>query len=249
MTARLARLCRHPVKGIGGEALAEARLTPSGVMPGDREWALLHQGGQRHVDGQPDRWLPKSCFLQGAACAALQAVKGGWLDDSHLRLTHPDRPELTFAPEHEGQRLIDWVAPLWPDDLPQPVRLVRAPVFWTDSRQPWISILSLSSLAELEARMTQPLGTDRWRGNLWIDGWEPLAERDLIGSTIRNGEVELLVVQPITRCAATSADSQTGRLDCDMPRSLREHYGHSDFGIYAQVVTGGVIRQGDEVRI
>ncbi|MFT4013362.1 MAG: MOSC domain-containing protein [Paracoccus sp. (in: a-proteobacteria)] len=253
MTARIARIRRHPIKSIGGEDLPRSPLEAARRLPGDRLWAVLTEGGERHAgDGpRPGRWLPKSCFMRGAASAALQAVQGGWGEGAPqgpITLTHPDLPALSFDPETEGQRLIDWLAPLWPKDKPAPTRLVQGPTGWTDVNQPWLSILSLSSLADLETRLGRPLGIERWRGNVWVEGWAPYAERDLIGRTLFLGGAELRVTQTIGRCPATSADTATGHLDSDMPEALRQQFGHSDFGIYAEVVTGGEIALKDEIR-
>ncbi|AGT09989.1 MOSC domain-containing protein [Paracoccus aminophilus] len=251
MSARLSLIRRHPIKSIGGERLETVALQPSRPLPGDRLWALLHQGGERHAGAVPERWLPKSCFLQGAKCASLQAVQGGWGQPEpgrKITLSHPDRPDLSFDPETEGQRLIDWILPLWPEAFPAPTRLVRAPVAFADASQPYVSILSLSTLAALEAKLGQSFGVERWRGNLWIEGWAPEEERSLIGQVLTIGEVELRVVEPITRCPATSASALSGLIDIDMPATLEHVFGHRDFGVYAQVVTGGTIHCGDEVR-
>lgn len=252
MTARLAHIHRHPIKSIGGEELGRVSLGAARRLPGDREWAVLTEAGERNAqasqtDGQPDRWLPKSCFVRGVSAAPVQAVRGGWQGD-RLALQHPDQPDLTFDPETEGARLVDWLVPLWPAEAPAPTRLVRGAAIWTDQKWPWVSILSLSSLADLEARCGQPLGIDRWRGNLWVEGWAPFAERELIGQAIRIGPVELRVTAHIGRCEATSANTKTGRRDIDMLATLERHYGHTDFGIFAEVVTGGEIETGCEVR-
>lgn len=252
MIARIARIRRHPIKSIGGQDISRTPLDPARRLPGDRQWALLTEGGERHAgEGlHPSRWLPKSCFLRGAASAALQAIQGGWVGDAPsgaIRLSHPQRPDLVFDPETEGARLVDWVSPLWPDEKPLPTRLVQGPCGWTDVNQPWISILSLSSLRDLEARLGQPLGIERWRANLWIDGLDAYAERDLVGRILTIGQVELRVTETIGRCPATSADTATGQVDIEMPAALNTQFGHEDFGIYAEVVTGGEIALNDEI--
>lgn len=251
MTAHLALIRRHPIKSVGGEGLDGVTLQAGYRLPGDREWAVLTQAGERHAlasqtDGQPDRWLPKSCFLRGVASSDLQAIVGGW-DDGQLHLSHPRAGTITLDPATQGPQLIDWLRPLWPADAPAPTRLVRGAAVWTDQRQPLVSVLSLSSLAQLEQQCGQPLGTHRWRGNLWVDGWAPFAERDLIGRTIRIGSVELRVTDHIGRCDATSADPDTGTRDIDMVQTLDRLYGHTDFGIFAEVVTGGPVRLQDQV--
>lgn len=243
---RLAHLFRYPVKSIGGEALDAAALEPSRPLPGDRRFAVLHEDGLRHLaNGALDRWLPKAAFVRGVASAPLQAIRGGW-DGACLVLTHPGRPTLRFDPATGDAPLIDWLQPLWaPAGKAPAARLVEGPQALTDVNRPFVSILSLSSLALVEERFGRALGVDRWRGNLWIDGWAPLAERGLLGRRIRVGEVELDVVEPIGRCAATSADTETGCLDGDTPAELERHFGHQDFGVYAEVRTPGTIRPGD----
>lgn len=250
MTATLSLIRRHPIKSIGGERIAEVTLHASRPLPGDRLWALLHEGGERHASVDPARWLPKSCFLQGAKAAPLQAVSGGWGTPDpgrEITLTHPDLPDLRFDPETEGARLTDWVRPLWPENFPAPTRLVRAASAWADVSQPYVSILSRATLAVIEEETGLAIGTDRWRGNLWVDGWQPEQERGIIGRILTIGGVELRVAEPITRCPATSANTLTGRHDLDMPATLQKLFGHRDFGVYAQVVTGGTVRIGDEV--
>ncbi|WP_295042397.1 MOSC domain-containing protein [uncultured Paracoccus sp.] len=251
MTARLAHIRRHPIKSIGGEGLDRVTLAPARRLPGDREWAVLTAAGERNAQasecgGQPDRWLPKSCFLRGVQSAAVQAISGGWTGE-RLTLRQPTQPDLSFDPDTEGPALIDWLRPLWPANAPEPTRLVRGAGIWTDQKWPWISILSLSSLADLEHRAGQPLGIHRWRGNLWVDGWAPWAERDLIGQVIRIGNVELRVTDQIGRCDATCANTETGERDIDMLATLERLYGHTDFGIFAEVVTGGDIALNDRV--
>lgn len=252
MTARLAHIRRHPVKSVGGEGLDRVTLAPARRLPGDREWAVLTDAGERNAEtsqagGEPDRWLPKSCFVRGVRAPQAQAITGGW-QEGRLALRHPARPDLVIDPETQGDRLIDWLRPLWPADAPAPTRLVRGAGIWTDQKWPWISILSVASLADLEHRTGQALGLHRWRGNLWVDGWEPWAERGLIGRIIRIGGTELRVTDHIGRCDATSADTETGDRDIDMLATLERLYGHTDFGVFAEVVTGGAIALGDGVQ-
>jgi uncharacterized protein YcbX len=119
----------------------------------------------------------------------------------------------------------------------------------TDSDFPSVSILSLASLADLSARMGQPLSADRWRGNLWLDGAAPWAEWDWIGRTLHIGQAELRIEERITRCRATSANPETGRIDADTPGGLDAAFGHQDFGLYAVVTRGGTISLGDTVTL
>lgn len=251
MTARLTHIFRHPVKSAGGETLDWVELAPGQPLPGDRRYAVLHASAVQHLDGDElRRWLPKSAFLRGAAAAPLQAISGGW-DGDHLVLTHPDRPPLRFDPARDEAALLDWLASLWtPSGKAPAARLIEGPQALTDVSQPWLSLLSLSSLRDLEGRLSQNIGTRRWRANLWVEGWEPYAERDMQLHRIRIGEtVVLKLTERIGRCDATSVDTDTGLIDLDMPRALQEQFWHQDFGIYAEVETGGRIQPGDLVEV
>lgn len=252
MTAQLTRIERFPIKSIGGERLDRVTLEAGRILPGDRAFAVLHADATRHLeDGELRKWLPKSAFLRGAAGPSLQAVRGGWDEAGRaLHLTHPARAPLSLTPEAgENAALNEWLSPLWPADKARPVALVSAPVPLTDIREQWVSILSLSSLEALEAALGRPLGTDRWRGNLWISGWAAWAEREMIGTRLRIGGAELIIRERIGRCAATSACTETGQLDGDMPATLTALQGDADFGLYAEVITGADIASGDTVEV
>lgn len=250
MTATLARICRYPVKSIGGEDLDAVTLTAGEAMPGDRRFAVMHEAALHHLhQGALRKWLPKSAFARGAAAAALQAVRGGWRGD-RLVLTHPDLAPLEVDPVAQPDAVAAWIQPLWaPSGKAPAARLVEGPQALSDTKHPWVSVLSLSSLNALEQRLGRPLGIRRWRGNLWIDGWEPFAERELRLRRLRIGAVELKLTEHIGRCPATSADTETGRLDCDMPAELEAALGDRFFGIYAEVTAGGTIRPGDAVQL
>ncbi|NHF73806.1 MOSC domain-containing protein [Paracoccus xiamenensis] len=256
MTGRLEQIWRYPVKSIGRERLDHVRLTRAERLPFDRHWAVLHETTlERLADqlGDGDEiagWMPKSAFLRGAAGPGLQAVSGGLRGDG-LALHHPDLGTITVVPHDpaDRDRLIDWLRPIWPDDKPAPARLVSGPEALTDTRKPYVSINAIDSLNSIENLLGKRLGTERWRGNLWIEGFDPFAELNWIGKTIRIGEAELVVREPIGRCAATSVDTDTGAPDIDMVRTLTEANGQPHFGVYAEVTRGALIAELAEITL
>ena len=245
MTGRLAAIWRHPVKGIGCEALDRVALMPERPVPGDRAWAVLREGvaatgGWQHCSG----------FLRGANGPSLMAVMARTLDDG-LELTHPDRPPLRFDPATEGARLVDWVAPLWPAGMPRPVAVVKAPdTGMTDMDYPSVSVLNTASLDALAHALDLPaLDPRRFRGNLWVDGWDAWAEFDLVGRRIAVGDAVLEITERNTRCLATHANPDTGERDADVLSTLSAQWGHRDFGVYARVLGGGDIAVGKPVTV
>lgn len=250
MTGRVARLVRHPIKSAGYEEVGEALLVAGAAFPFDRVWAVAHAAARL---AEPPEWAPKLQFLRGWGSADLMAVT--CTSDPAARqvtLAHPRRPTATFCPDDaaDGARLIDWLRPLWPDNRPEPARIVAVPgQAMTDQDQPLISINSLSSLADLSGHVGQDLSIHRWRGNIWVDGWEPMAELGMIGQDIVIGDVRLRVEEPIGRCRATAANPETGTTDIDTMAALDRAYGHTDFGVFARVIEGGRIAVGSEVTL
>ena len=245
---RLAHICRHPIKSAGFEELARVALKPGRTLPFDRAWAVAHAGAD--FGDAPARWEPKLKFLRGWAEGALMAIRSQFDDATQtVRLSHPARPDLTARLPDEGAAVVDWLRPLWPARRPAPVRLVaRADGgALTDVPDPWVSILSLTSNRILGQRLGQELSIHRWRGNLWLEGLAPWEEFDLIGREIEIGAVRLKVRERITRCRATCANPETGRLDADTLGVLEEGYGHQDFGVYAEVIAGGPVAVEDRM--
>lgn len=246
MTAQVAALWRHPIKGIGAEALTQVALTPERPLPGDRAWAIRHAGGPEDVTG----WRPCREFLRGASSATLMAITAQTNPDSAITLRHPDRPDLTIRPDADAQALIDWVLPLWPEDRPAPSRVVKAPdTGMTDVPFPSVAILNIASLRALGQRLGQELDQRRFRGNIWLDGLAPWEEFDLVGREITIGTARLKIEERITRCRATEANPDTGTRDAATLQMLQQGWGHQDFGVYARVIAAGDVALTDTAEV
>ncbi len=247
MTARIAHICRHPIKGHGREDLAAVMLTAGDGLPWDRHWAVAHEQA-RLVDG----WNPCANFARGAKAPALMAVTSQ-LDEATgtVTLNHPGCGEIRFRPDDPTDlpRFLDWARPLNPPERAQPARIVTAGRAMTDSEFPSISIFSLASNRDLGDRIGAELSPHRWRGNIWLDGVPAFAEFGWIGKRLQIGDAVLVVRERITRCRATMANPDTGTIDADTLGVLEQVYGHQDFGVYAQVVSGSTIRLNDPVTV
>jgi uncharacterized protein YcbX len=249
VSGRVAHLVRHPIKSAGFETVDRVTLTADAAFPYDRVWAVAHAAARLP---DPLAWAPKLQFLRGWAAADLMAIScQSNPDAAEVTLAHPRRPTETFRPDDplDAARLVEWLRPLWPENRPEPARVIRVPgQALTDQDQPLVSINSLSSLADLSARMGQDLSIHRFRGNIWVDGLAPWAEQALPGQEITIGTVQLRVEKPIDRCRATGANPETGLQDADTMGALQAQYGHTDFGIFARVIAGGAIALGDGLR-
>lgn len=243
----LAQIWRHPIKSHGAEALETVRLEAGKTMPWDRRWAVAHDAAK--ADGTS--WAPCANFSRGAKAPGLMAISAKTDEASgRVRLGHPELGVLDLDPEAEGDALIAWAGPLMPADRAQSARVIRVPERgMTDTDFPSISLNSLSSLRALGQKVGAELDPRRFRGNLWFEGLGPWEEFEWIGKTLRIGNAQLRVVERIGRCLATAANPMTGTRDVDTLGALEDGWGHTDFGVYAEVVESGQIRVGDEVEV
>jgi uncharacterized protein YcbX len=245
MTFTLAHIFRHPIKAHGFEEMAKAILRPGECLPDDRRWAVAHEAAKLR-----EGWNPCANFHRGAKAPALMAIRAQLSGDT-ITLSHPECADIQFRPDDEDDlpRFLAWLAPLSPEGRAQPQRIVSAGRGMTDSAFPSVAILSLASLRALSQRAGQALSPHRFRGNLWLEGTAPLEEFDWIGRNIRIGGAVLCVKERITRCKATSANPETGRIDADTLGILQDSYGHQDFGVYAEVTNGGIVALNDKAEL
>ncbi|MGB5557838.1 MAG: MOSC N-terminal beta barrel domain-containing protein [Paracoccaceae bacterium] len=247
MTGTVAQIWRHPIKSHGRESLDQVPLTAGRTMPWDRTWAVTHENTKS--DGTA--WAPCANFSIGSRAPLLQAIVAS-LDEATgtVSLTHPDRPDLRFNPDTEQGRFLEWVGPLMPQGRAASTGIVRVPDRgMTDTDFPSVSLINLASHRAFSQQLEQDLSPLRWRGNFLIDALEPWEEFDWIGKRLRIGRAELTVRECIGRCLATAANPQTGIRDVDTLKALRDGRGHTDFGVYGEVVVTGDIKVGDTLEV
>ena len=242
--ATLNQICRHPIKSFGEEVIERVLLTAGAHMPGDRVWAIAH--GKSAYDAAAPTWERSRNFVIQTLNPKLAQLSVA-LNGDTVTLTHPDIGAITAAPDRDGEALTAWLAPLTDPSVTGPFTVAKAPIGMTDFDHTHISIGSTSSLHALEGMADTQLARIRFRMNLWLDGLEPWVEQDWIGKEIAVGRVRLRIIEPCKRCNATNANPSTGVRDTDLSRLLHGAFKHMNFGVYAQVTTGGEIALGDDV--
>ncbi len=248
--ATLTQIWRHPIKSHGRETVERVLLTAGQTMPWDRVWAIAHEASKFDRSGQA--WVHCANFVLGSKAPELMAIMAVVDENAGtVTLTHPNAGAIAVNPDlpDDAARLVKWSATFVPTNRAAPAFVARANRGMTDSDFPSISINSHASLRDLSARAGVELSANRFRGNLWVDGWEAWAEFDLIGKEITVGGARLLVRERIQRCSATTANPETGKVDFDTPGFTEKTWGHKDFGVYAEVVGSGLINIGDAVEV
>lgn len=246
---QLRQIYRHPVKSLGTEALQTVTLEPGQPMPGDRRYAIAH--GNSAFDAGAPAWVSCGNFLRVANVPALSAARLTFDPDTEtIAVEHAaaERREADLSTEKGRADLLAWVAPFAEPVVPGPYRLAAVPgQSLTDSDRQVPSLMSLSSLRALGARVGTELDPRRFRGNFWIDGDGPWAEMDWVGKEISLGSVRFKVLDPIERCLATAANPKTGRRDNDPLPALRTLFGDPLFGMEIEIVSGGTVQVDDPV--
>ncbi|QFT57741.1 MOSC domain protein [Sulfitobacter sp. THAF37] len=240
------QLFRHPLKSHGREELQTVALTAGQAMPYDRLWAVAHD----HSKADGSEWAKCVNFSIGTKAPKLAAINAVLHPDGEtLTLTHPDRPDLSFRPDSEGARLIEWVQPLVPEDRAQPDRILRLTGRgFTDTDYASVSLCNMASHRAVEGKAGTDLSNLRWRGNIWFDTGLPWDELDWIGKDVTVGGAVLRVREPIRRCLHTAANPATGERDVDT-LGLLNTWDHQDFGVYAEVIRSGPVATGDKVEL
>jgi uncharacterized protein YcbX len=166
-----------------------------------------------------------------------------------ITLSHPDRADLTFDPDREGDKLIAWSKGLVPESRAQSARVIRGRQHgFSDSDFPSITLCNRASHSAIEEKLGQPISIHRWRGNLWFDGLSPWEEFDWMDRDLRIGAAILRVRERTDRCMATHNNPDTGLRDVNT-LSVLDRFGHRDFSVRAEVIKAGAITVGDKLEL
>jgi uncharacterized protein YcbX len=254
----------YPVKSCAGTALTVAQLGPRGIVH-DREFMIVDPNGAFLTQ----REVPRLALIRPA-----RASEG-------LELCAPGMPPLALRPVADGQNIMvriwrdhllavdqgrvvaDWLSTF----LHTPCRLVRQaddvvrrvdPTFAThpDDQVGFadgypLLLLSEESLADLNARLAEPLPMDRFRPNVVIRGAaEPYAEDGW--SRVALGAVECSLVKACARCVTTTTDQTTAERGAE-PLATLARYRHVPRGVlFGQNLihhAQHALRIGDTVRV
>ena len=209
-------------------------------------------------------------MVNGKQFARLQTVVPDY-DPAAQELT------LTFPDGHRAQGRVEYGDPVttrfyrrsdqapelqgpWSSELSafigHPLRIVAARTGVDRGREGGASIVSRASVGRLaEAADRQSVDARRFRMLIEIEGVAAHAEDRWVGRRVRVGESLLSMHGHVGRCLITSRDPDTAETDLPTLDVLRSYRGDETgteplpFGIYGEVLEGGVVRLGDRVSL
>jgi uncharacterized protein YcbX len=254
MTARVSWISLTPVKATMLHLVDEAELLESGVR-GDRRFYFVTERGRlvSNKDHGPLQ-LVRAEYDADADTLSLRFPEGDVVEGE---VTRGEEIETTFHTRPRAARL---VVGAWADAVSeimgQPVRLVEPSLPAPDrGRGGAASLLSTTSLD----RLAQQLGVDtvdrrRFRMNFGIEGVEAHEEDAWRGRRVQVGDAVVIPQGNVGRCAITTQNPDTGRVDLDTLKALAGYRGAVEtteplpFGIHAAVAQAGRVRVGDPVQ-
>ena len=249
MTGKVASIWRYPIKSHGRESLLQTTLKVGHPLPWDRHWAVQHNQSDHDGTG----WVSCQNFMIGARTPELAALTATLdIENRQITLMHNAHGVLTFRPDDndDSQRFLTWIRSIIPQQSMYPFRIVSAGERGlTDSTYASVSIMNTASHRAISQKLEQPIETERWRANIWLEELAPGEEFDWIDQEIRIGTATLIVRERIERCLHTAANPWTGKRDINILRLLEDGWHHRDFGVYAEVIHAGTIGIGDSAAV
>jgi uncharacterized protein len=233
VAAVVSGLYYYPVKSARGCPALRARLAPTG-FEWDRQWmtvdpkgTFLSQRTHPHLARIVPEMTPTELVLQAAGMSALRVpleVRGERLPvrvwkDACIGIDQGPAAHAWVSRVLGAQARLVRVAPdMERNANPEFAGSTPAPIGFPDSYP--LLVCNEASLEDLNARLPQRLGIERFRPNIVLRGLEAWAEDHI--DTLTIGAVKLRLVKPCTRCSIPSRDPITGEAATDPLPVLRQ---------------------------
>jgi uncharacterized protein YcbX len=260
----LAAIHCYPVKSCGGVSLARAELDRLGIRL-DRAWMVVDPAG-RFLTQREEPALARVRTELRDGQLVCRAPGAAPLELPQAGVAGPRREVQVWRHRGPGVDQGDAAAAWFEAAIGRACRLVRVPDDHARRVSPErfpgeahtafsdgypLLLLSEASLADLNARLAEPVPMDRFRPNLVVRGCEPYAEDGW--RRIRIGGVELAVVKPCPRCAIPTIEQGTGRRTGDEPlRTLAAYRRGPEGALFGQNLvhlSPGPLQLGDPVEV
>ncbi|MEP4198432.1 MAG: MOSC domain-containing protein [Aliishimia sp.] len=249
-------LFHYPIKGLSAQPLGHVTLKAGHGFPMDRAYGFARPGsGFDPLNPKP---LPKTKFVVLARDADLATLATKFDPTRQILTIARDGTSAEFDLNTERGR--DAAAGVLCDHLNfseamRPTLCSAHPHKFTDvsvvspAMMNAVSLINIESVAHFSKLIGQDVSPARFRGNIVFSGLPALSELDMMGQTLCIGDVRMKLIMRTKRCPATEVNLNTGERDLNVPKLLREQFGHSDMGVYAEILQGGLIRPGDGISV
>jgi uncharacterized protein YcbX len=112
-----------------------------------------------------------------------------------------------------------------------------------------ISLINTKSVEDFQNKTNQEIESQRFRGNIFVNGVDAWEERNWIGKIIKINDISFKVEKNIPRCVAINLKPNTDDNSLNLLQSLKKTYNHFDMGVYLTALNDGLINIGDNISI
>ncbi len=265
-SGRVAAIWRYPVKSMAGESIAEAIVTPRGLL-GARAYALLDEETGRVASAKNPRRWPN--LLQNRADFPRSPQPGEPLPPARITLrdgtiVHTDDPDASARLSAAVGRPVHVVTTFdegatsqgyrpnydWLPHRDQVFEYRTPPgTFFDGAMVHLVTTASLLAIARLAP--SSQIDPARFRPNFLIEPTEEatgFVENHWLGRKLAIGEVVLHIDRPCPRCVITTVAQENLPADVNVLRAIVEG-NRGSIGVYASVLQGGTVHRGDPVTL
>lgn len=259
----LSEIWIYPIKSIAGIQLKEARVMERG-FEFDRRWMIVDESGTF----LSQRTSPQLALLDlNITDEFLQISRRSNPEDRIETPLHPQllqELDVNIWDDKVRAWTVDPLADAWLSEfLGQPVKLVYMGdkadrqidlrysaegenVSFADG-YPYL-LISEASLADLNARLNEPVSMRRFRPNLIVSGASAFEEDTW--NKIQIGDITFRVVKPCARCVLITVDPQTAEKGAEPLKTLSSYRFENNKVLFGQNLIAdhpGILSQGDVV--
>ena len=249
---KINNIYRYPVKGLSAEALSEVHLNAHSSLQDDRRFAIAL--GSTNLDMNNWGWMPKNYFLMQAKNPSLTQLKTKYDHDTQTltifrRGKQVSRGQLSST---TGRTMIeDFLTTFMGDEARGRVQIFEAQTgeMLSDQSKPFVSLINLASVRDIGRVTGIELDPIRFRGNFYFESDAPWLENNWLNKTFNLGGATFKVIAPVGRCVATHVNPKTSKHDVNILKALQSAFGHTNCGVFAEIVQTGTVQTNDVIQI
>ena len=246
-----------PVKSVSFQSIQSCEITKNLGMANDRIFAfsrIIDLEKAKVIEKNPnDRKLNNFLTLKNSPVLN----KYNFIYESEkLTLTQDNKDLISISANDQNERLLltNKLIEL-ESSLIKPIFLLKNtdfPFFDTSHSSNVfnsMSLINLNSIKDFEKKINEKVEIQRFRANFYVDGIEPLEERNWIGKIIKINNISFKVEKNIPRCVAINLQPKTDDSSINLLQSLKKTYNNFDMGIYLTALEDGKIKLGNKVEV
>ena len=250
-----------PVKSISFQSIKCCQIKKKIGIVGDRIFAF-----SKNLDFEQVQLFEKKLEERRGKWNKILTLKNSpslnkynfMLNDNKLTLTQNNNEILTINSNEKAEYgLISNKILELESSLQKPIFLMKnndAPFFDTSISNKTllthsISLLNNKSIEDFKKKTNYEIETQRFRGNICVDGIEAWKERGWIGKVIKINNISFKVEKNIPRCVAINLKPNSDDNSLNLLQSLKKTYNHFDMGVYLTALDDGLINIGDNISL